>query len=291
MLKSMTGYGKEVADVRGKTVIIEIKTLNSKQADISIKTPVVYREKDLELRSILIEKLERGKIDLTIYFDKTDDESNFSINKPLAKRYFNELKSLASEMGESEPGALLPILIRLPEVIYPEKEVLDPNEWLDIRNSLKQVLEQVDEFRLKEGIILEHDIKARLILIVNALNEIEKIEKERKENIRERIKREFESVREDLQVDENRFEQELIFYLEKLDITEERVRLKKHCDYFSETLDSNGSQGRKLGFITQEMGREINTIGSKANDASIQKLVIEMKDELEKIKEQLLNIL
>jgi uncharacterized protein (TIGR00255 family) len=287
----MTGYGKTVADIHGKTIVIEIKTLNSKQADISLKTPLLYREKDLEMRSLLIEKLERGKIDLTIYFDKSGEESNFSINVPLVKKYFHELKKLSNELGENDTDEWLPVIIRLPEVIYVEKGELETGEWNNLKESLLLVTEQVDEFRKKEGGILENDISNRVSSIIHSLDNIEKIEKNRLLIVRERLRRELASFKNDLVIDENRFEQELIYYMEKLDITEERVRLKKHCEYFIETLKNGTSNGRKLGFITQEMGREINTIGSKANDAAIQKLVIEMKDELEKIKEQLLNIL
>jgi len=291
MLKSMTGFGKDSFDVRGKTLTVEIRTLNSRQADIYLKTPLMYREKDIEIRALLTEKLERGKIDMTMTIENMDDESDFSINRTLIKKYYEELKAVALEMGLDVSEGLLPAIVRLPDVVYPEKEVADAGEWDEVRQCILKVTALVDAFRVTEGGVMEKDIAMRMTIILDLLAGIKKIEKSRTDYIRERLIRDFEQLAGEVTVDKDRFEQEIIYYLEKLDITEEMVRLKKHCSHFTETMAATGAQGRKLGFIAQEIGREINTIGSKANNADIQKLVVDMKDELEKIKEQLLNIL
>jgi uncharacterized protein (TIGR00255 family) len=290
MLKSMTGFGKDSFDVRGKALTVEIRTLNSRQADVYLRTPLIYREKDIEIRTLLTEKLERGKIDMTMTIENTG-ESVFSINRPLIKKYYEELEAVASEMGLEVSESLLPAIVRLPDVVYPERELLDDSEWDEVRQGILKVTAMVDAFRVTEGTVMEKDIAMRMTMILDSLAGIEKIEKSRTDYIRERLIRDFKQLAGEVTVDKDRFEQEIIYYLEKLDITEEMVRLKEHCSHFTETMAARGAQGRKLGFITQEIGREINTIGSKANNADIQKLVVNMKDELEKIKEQLLNIL
>ena len=295
MISSMTGYGKAIIELPGKNLTVEIKSLNSKQLDISLKLPGAFREKEPEIRNYIAQKLERGKIDFYISTETTGDVLNYSINKTLAKKYYQEIKELSEEINEKEQGSLLRVLLNMPDILHAGREELKDPEWLKLKEGLENTLSQVNEFRIQEGLILENDIKPRVSQILNLLTSIEPYERSRITDLRERIKKGFQDLHSAESYpgvpDPNRFEQEMIYYIERLDITEEKVRLEKHCDYFLETLQEPVSQGKKLGFITQEMGREINTIGSKANHAEIQKIVIRMKDELEKIKEQLLNIL
>ena len=295
MIASMTGYGKAEAILPGLKLTIEIKSLNSKQTDISLKLPSVYRPREPEIRNFLIQQLERGKIDLFANAEVTGDLSTVSINKPLALHYYRELKDLQEEMMEHSDDDLLPVIMRMPDIIQTGREEISESDWDTVKQAIDKAVMQVRTFRNDEGNVLEKDLLARLKIIQNLLISIEPFEKQRTQSIRERIHKELMNLTgsdgNPLPVDQNRFEQELIFYLEKLDITEEKVRLGKHCTYFLETIREEASQGKKLGFIVQEMGREINTIGSKANNAEIQRIVVQMKDELEKIKEQLLNIL
>jgi uncharacterized protein (TIGR00255 family) len=293
MIKSMTGYGKTVADITGRKLTIEIKTLNSKQLDLNLKIPGYFREKEWEVRSILTQRLERGKIDFYIGTEVTGEMLSYSINHPLAKKYNEELKLLAEELKEY-PADMLSLVIKMPDVMQTSRDEMDEHDWEFISAAIVTAIDQVDEFRKTEGRVLEDDMLRRVHSILQLLDTIEPFEKNRIQELRERLLRDFSKYQGDFNgsaPDQNRFEQELIYYLEKLDITEEKVRLLKHCQYFLETLHEAGSQGKKLGFVTQEMGREINTIGSKASDAEIQKIVVQMKDELEKIKEQLGNIL
>jgi uncharacterized protein (TIGR00255 family) len=294
MIASMTGYGKAFAEFPGKKITVEIKSLNSKQLDISVKLPGIFREKEAEIRNSIAQQLERGKIDLVFSMEVTGDMLNYSINRALARKYGQELKELSAEMGEQDPESLLSLVLKMPDVLQTHRDEIDEQEWNILNAAIGEVLAQVKEFRINEGRILEKDIRSRIDLILSYLGSLGPYEKSRVDDIRERLVREFQNYKTDSRStppEDNRFEQELIFYFERLDITEEKVRLKKHCDYFMETLEDKGSQGKKLGFIVQEMGREINTIGSKANHAEIQKIVVMMKDELEKIKEQLGNIL
>jgi uncharacterized protein (TIGR00255 family) len=295
MIKSMTGYGKALCEFSGRKITIEIKSLNSKAFDLNLKLPGVLREKEMELRNRLSQRLERGKIDIFTTSESNGESLKFGINKAIAKRYQEELKSLQVELGEEDMPGLLPIILKMPDVIQSGREELSEEDADKILVAVNQAVELLDEFRIKEGEILEADFRQRIDLILGFLIAIEPLEKERTLFIREKLRREFRNMSESENqsgiIDENRFEQELIFYLERLDITEEKVRLKKHCDFFLDTMTDENGQGKKLGFIVQEIGREINTIGSKANDAGIQKFVVQMKDELEKIKEQLLNIL
>jgi uncharacterized protein (TIGR00255 family) len=295
MIISMTGYGKAVAELPGKKLVIEIKSLNSKGLDLSVKLPGAFREKEMEIRTLLSQRLERGKVELYISAERSVDTAAYSINKPLFLHYYKELKSLLSELKEENMEGLLSVILKIPDVIQSEKSEFEEKDWLVIAEGIESALRFVEEFRSAEGSILENDMRTRVQLILELLSSIEPFENSRLNDIRERIRTGFQNItKSDLlqtKPDENRFEQELIYYIERLDITEEKVRLKKHCDYFIETMNEAGSQGKKLGFVSQEMGREINTIGSKANDAGIQKIVVQMKDELEKIKEQLLNIL
>ena len=294
MIKSMTGFGKTMAESGDRRLSIEVKSLNSKQLDLSLKLPGMLREKESELRNLIAQKLERGKVDLFINTEITGETPGISINHELAKKYHSELKSLQLEFHEDSPEGLLPLIIKLPEVIQSSKEELNENDWLLVRAAIEQALAQLDEFRTSEGKILGEDIKKRIQFILQYLMEVEPFEMQRINDLREKMIRDFSNYKADFNgaaPDQNRFEQEMIYYLERLDITEEKVRLRKHCDFFTDTMEEGSSQGKKLGFITQEMGREINTLGSKANQADIQKLVVRMKDELEKIKEQLMNIL
>jgi uncharacterized protein (TIGR00255 family) len=295
MIASMTGYGKKILELPGKKLNIEIKSLNSRALDLSVKLPGVFRDKELETRTLLSQKLQRGKIDLYISSDDTSEAPVFHINKELAKKYYLEITGLLNELGEKNHDSLLPVILKMPDVLQTEKTDAEEDDWSVVKRCIEETIELVDEFRMNEGLILEKDMLARVTLILSLLDSIAPFEANRMKDIREKIRTGFQNLcnSENLNVlpDNNRFEQELIYYMERLDITEEKVRLQKHCDYFINTLKDPDSQGKKLGFIIQEMGREINTIGSKANEAEIQKIVVQMKDELEKIKEQLGNIL
>lgn len=285
----MTGFGKSIAEYGNKRINVEIKSLNSKQTDINLKIPYLYREKEIEIRNILSQKLERGKIDCIIFLENNSDATNITINKSLALKYYQELNSLATEINETH-NDILNILVKMPDVIKAEKEELDENEWNEILKSLHDAIDKADKFRKQEGDLLKQDFIKRNNMILQLLSDIEPFEKNRIDNIRQKINNDISTYLNADKIDPNRFEQELIYYIEKIDFTEEKVRLKKHCNYFTETLNEC-SAGKKLGFVVQEMGREINTLGSKANDFDIQRIVVIMKDELEKIKEQLSNIL
>ncbi len=290
----MTGYGKSVLDITGRKLTIEIKTLNSKQLDLNLKIPGYFREKEWEVRGMLTQHFERGKIDFFIGTEVTGEMLNYSINRSLAKKYHDELKELASELGLQSPAEMLSMVIKMPDVMQTSRDELSEHDWPSISGAISDAMLQADSFRMNEGKVLEEDMVGRVQTILHLLEAVEPYEKQRITDLREKMLRDFSKYSGDFNgsaPDQNRFEQELIYYLEKLDITEEKVRLLKHCRYFLETLNEVVSQGKKLGFVTQEMGREINTIGSKASDADIQKIVVQMKDELEKIKEQLGNIL
>jgi len=291
MIKSMTGYGKSVADSKGKRISIEIKSLNSKQLDLNLKIPWLYKEKEAEIRNAISQRLGRGKIDLSISFDILDADVIPTINKTVIKNYFSQLKELSGELGLKSDGQLLAAILRFPDALRSEKPELADGEWNLVKNKLSESIEQVDSYRTEEGKSLEADLIRCTGKILNFLGEIEKFENGRIEKIKEKLNSSLMENVGSENIDMNRFEQELIFYLEKMDINEEKVRLKKHCEYLQEKIATEPPNGKILGFISQEIGREINTIGSKANDASIQKLVVMMKDELEKIKEQSLNIL
>jgi uncharacterized protein (TIGR00255 family) len=291
MIKSMTGFGKSVTEIPGKKITIEIRSLNSKSFDLNLRLPYLYKEKELELRGDLSKQIERGKLDVTIFTESTQETSPVVINKTLAKRYYQELKELSKEI-EGEDKNFLSLVLKMPEVMKSEKEIaeLDKNEWNQVKGAIGKALEAFQKFRSDEGKVLEKEFKTRIDTIAKLLKDVVSNDAKRIKNIRTRIEKNLDELVEKEKIDKNRLEQELIYYIEKLDITEEKLRLKTHLDYFLKTMQEP-SGGRKLGFISQEIGREINTIGSKANDASIQKFVVEMKDELEKIKEQLLNVL
>lgn len=295
MIRSMTGFGKATALPGGRAINIEIRTLNSKQLDINTRIPSMYREKEAEIRSEIGRVLERGKIDFIISVDNESETADFTINHALVHKIHAEINKLSNELGISAGPDIISTILKMPDVLKAGKETLDESEWELIKTALHDALAQTDAFRTAEGELLGNDMRTRIRIILSLLSEVEPIESTRIENLRERFQRNQDEFLEKTskidKFDENRFEQEIFWYLEKLDITEEKLRLRKHCDYFIETLESNDSNGRKLGFITQEIGREINTLGSKAYNAEIQMLVVQMKDELEKIKEQVSNIL
>ncbi len=285
MIKSMTGYGKSVLQLPSKKISIEIKSLNSKNIDLNMRMPSSYRVKELELRKLLSSKLVRGKVDFSLYLEITGEETTSQINKPVVKAYMQQLKDVVA----SDDAQLLQMAIRLPDAVTTEREDINEDEWKAIQDEINSTLEKIESYRIAEGKALENDFDSRIKNIHTLLENVIAIDPERIDLVRERLNRGIAEIKE--KVDENRFEQELVYYIEKFDITEEKVRLQNHLDYFIKSLNSSDSNGKKLGFISQEMGREINTIGSKANYAPMQKLVVQMKDELEKIKEQLLNVL
>ncbi len=287
----MTGFGKEVIETPFRKVTVEIRTLNSKQFDLNLRTPQEFREKEATLRSLLSKQLQRGKIDFGMQSESTGSLSAPVINKELAKHYYNEMVLLAQEVGQTDFTGFLPVIVKMPDVLVQNQKETNPEEWQQIYDGILRAIQKVDLFRKEEGAILGKDLVARISTIGNLLQKVTPYEAERPAIVKERIRKRLEDWGSDAEIDANRLEQEMIYYLEKFDITEEKVRLKKHLDYFMETLDSPQSPGKKLGFVTQEIGREINTLGSKANHAEIQKIVVLMKDELEKIKEQLFNIL
>ncbi len=291
MIKSMTGFGKAECELKDRKVIIEIKSLNSKNLDIYAKIPGIYREKELEIRNIISKKLQRGKVEFVLYYEITDDNKATTINSGVVKNYIDQLKSVADDLNLETSEQLLQIAIRLPDTLNTERDKIDENDWKIISHTIINALDKLDKFRIQEGKYLKKDIEQRIKIIDDKKNEITPFEIARTEKIKEKLKVSLNKNVDEQDYDKNRFEQELIYYLEKLDITEEKVRLTNHCNYFLEILDEPESNGKKLGFISQEIGREINTIGSKANDSDIQKRVVLMKDELEKIKEQMLNIL
>ncbi len=284
---SMTGFGKAVAQLPAKKITIEVKSLNSKQTDINMRMPTLFREKEGDLRQMTAEALQRGKIDINIYCEVTGVEEAPSINRDLVTAYIQQLKEISQLTGTQ--GDLLGAVMSLPDVLQPADDTMSAEDWQAVQKVCHAALEQLADFRSIEGKKLETDLRERLESISAKMEESTQYDEERTQRIKDKLQRSLSELKES--PDENRFEQELIYYLEKLDITEERVRLKSHLDYFEALLNEGGPVGKKLGFIGQEMGREINTMGSKANHANMQKLVVEMKDELEKIKEQVLNIL
>lgn len=287
----MTGFGKATCELVNKKLTIEIKSLNSKQLDVNSRIPGFYREKEIPVRNLISKNLVRGKIDFSMYAEVTGTENSSIVNTELVKAYFKQLSKVSNELGIENKDDLLSVIMRLPDTLKTEREELDEEEWKVVMQSIQGALTDLMEFRSQEGVTLEKDISERIIEIQNLLSQVEPLEKNRLEKVKERLRNNLVELAEKESIDENRFEQELIFYLEKMDITEEKVRLAHHLEYFLKTIELNEAVGKKLGFISQEIGREINTLGSKANDSDMQKIVIRMKDELEKIKEQLLNVL
>ncbi len=285
MIQSMTGFGKHVIQLPTKKITVELKSLNSKSLDLNVRMPSAYREKELELRKLIANSLQRGKIDIGLYIELTGDETTAQVNESAIRQYMKQLRAIA----DGDDLRLMEMALRMPDALKTEREDIDEEEYRTILEALEKALVEINLFRSEEGKILETDFLDRLATLKSLLQKVIEMDPERLATIRERLEKAVADLK--TSVDANRFEQELIYYLEKYDITEEKVRLANHLDYFSSTLLSDDSNGKKLGFITQEIGREINTIGSKANYAPMQQLVVQMKDELEKIKEQMLNVL
>ncbi|WP_199287741.1 YicC/YloC family endoribonuclease [Pseudotamlana carrageenivorans] len=285
MIYSMTGYGKSVLQLPTKKVTIELKSLNSKNLDLNARMPAIYREKELAIRKVLADQLIRGKVDFSIYVETTAEDTSTQINIPAVKQYMAQLKNIV----DGNDVELLKMAVRFPDALNTVREEIDESEWKTIESHIENAINDLNSYRLNEGKVLEKDFNQRINTIDHILEKVITMDPERVEGVRERLLKGIEELKE--KYDENRFEQELVYYIEKFDITEEKVRLKNHLNYFTETINSKDSNGKKLGFISQEIGREINTIGSKSNYAPMQQLVVQMKDELEKIKEQLLNVL
>ena len=288
MIQSMTGYGKSVLQLSTKKVTIEIKSLNSKNLDLNVRIPSYYKEKELAVRKKLASSLVRGKVDFSIFVEMTADETSTTINQGVVKQYIQQLKNTLF-VGANQDVELLKMAISMPDALKTEREELDENEWNLINQNIDIALKEIVQYRLDEASSLEIDFRERITNIKKYLEEVYSFDADRIENVKARLQKAIDDLK--VETDQNRFEQELIYYLEKLDINEEKVRLANHLDYFLQTLETPDSNGKKLGFIVQEMGREINTTGSKANFAPMQKAVIQMKNELEQIKEQILNVL
>ena len=285
MIQSMTGFGKHVVQLPTKKITIELKSLNSKNLDINVRMPSIYREKELELRRLIAESIRRGKVDLGLFVEITGEETTTEVNEGVVKQYMKQLKAIA----EGDDLRFLEMALRLPDALKTDRDDIDEREFEAILEALEHALKELNQFRNKEGKVLKKDFEDRIDTMSQLLTRIKDMDPERLGTIRPRLERAVKDLKSE--VDANRFEQELMYYLEKYDITEEKVRLENHLNYFTETLNSDQSNGKKLGFITQEIGREINTIGSKANYAPMQQLVVQMKDTLEKVKEQMLNVL
>jgi uncharacterized protein (TIGR00255 family) len=290
-MKSMTGFGKAEYLSDNRKIVIEVKTLNSKQADLTVKLPTIWKDKELELRNELINQLQRGKIELYITMEDTVEETATQFNETAIRSYYGQLQDITAKNSIPMPPDILNHILQMPDVLKLERREPDEKEWLLLLEEIRQVLGQVNDFREQEGQALREDISSRIALIESHLEEVEKFEPQRIEFIKSRVRQNLTEYLGENAIDQNRFEQELIYYLEKLDITEEKVRMRNHCSYFVATMNEGDGIGKKLGFIAQEIGREVNTIGSKANNAEMQRIVIQMKDELEKIKEQILNVL
>lgn len=290
MIKSMTGYGKQNVYVSGKAIQIEIRSVNSKSFDFMSRIPAYLREKDPEIRKMVQSTLGRGKIELSIN-ESVGDNTSLQINTAALKKHFETMQNVAKELNIDGNEDWLSALLRIPDVLIPNDDELDEEKWKQISNGIEDAVDALNHFRIKEGTALSNDFSERINNIKNYQTEIPKFEEERIIQLKSRFEKNLSEIIDKSKIDENRLEQEVIYYLEKLDITEEKVRLVQHLEYFLETLGEKDSQGKKLNFISQEIGRELNTLGSKANHAQIQRLIVQMKDELEKIKEQLLNIL
>ena len=291
MIRSMTGFGKTEFEVGNKKITLEIKSLNSKQLDINTRIPAMYREKDIEIRRLISEMLTRGKVDFALYLDNLGTESTSRINAAIVKDYYRQLKTIHKELGLDVNESIMNSIMRLPETVKMVYDELDEAEWLEVRENLIKTLDDLNRFRDQEGLALKTDIVNNIQNILDLLSQVEPHETQRMENVKTKIMDSLNEMQQNGNIDKNRFEQELIYYMEKLDINEEKIRLANHCSYFTETMAENEPSGRKLGFIAQEIGREINTLGSKANESNLQRIVVQMKDNLEKIKEQVLNVL
>jgi len=290
MIQSMTGFGKAEGKLNSKKVTIQLKSLNSKQTDVTVKVPTSFKEKELSYRKILADQLSRGKVEMYLSYEAEESVASYSIDQNLFKSYFTQLSELEANLNANS-GDLFASILRLPDVVKNKEEELEADEWKKVELILNKAIENLIDFRQEEGKSLENDLDGHISAIEQLLHDALKYDSERTETVRERLRANLDDLEQKEKVNEDRFEQEMIYYLEKYDISEEKVRLKTHCDYFKKTMAETTGQGKKLGFISQEIGREINTLGSKANHAEMQKLVVQMKDHLEKIKEQVLNVL
>lgn len=286
MVESMTGFGKAVLQLPTKKITIEIKSLNSKNLDLNTRIPSAYKEKEFSLRNLISKEIERGKVDFSIFHEITSEETTSKVNVPIVKGYIKQMQEI---LPEADPTELMKMAVRMPDALKVERDEVDPNEWIEIQQVVNQAIKAFKNFRKSEGEVLQTDFTQRIERIRSLMSQTVSLDKERIETVKTRLREALNSLK--VNIDENRFEQELIYYLEKYDITEEKIRLENHLNYFLETMTIEMSVGRKLGFITQEIGREINTMGSKSNHSEMQQLVVQMKDELEKIKEQVLNVL
>lgn len=286
MIHSMTGFGKASKQLPTKKITVEIKSLNSKGLDLNTRMPSAFREMELGLRNQIAQELERGKVDFSLYIEITSEETSTKINAPIVKAYINQMLAILPDADATE---LMKMAVRMPDTLKTEREEINENEWKEIQSVINEAISYIKNFRVTEGLSLENDFIKRIGNIRDLMQKAVAFDAERIANVKERLRNAIAEL--ETNIDENRFEQELIYYIEKLDITEEKVRLSNHLDYFIDTLNGTEANGRKLGFIAQEMGREINTMGSKSNHSEMQKLVVQMKDELEKIKEQVLNVL
>ena len=291
MLHSMTGYGKASCEYNNKKIVIEIKSLNSKQLDVQTRIAALYREKDIEIRNAIAARLERGKIDLSLYIEDAGSTAATRINQAVVENYRQQIVDTCNTLGMPMPDNMMELILRMPETLKTESAVLDENEWRVILDLLDEAFAQIEAFRIQEGQSLYNMFVGKIDAIGTLLAQVEPYEGERLTKIKSRIEEGLKTLEEKIAVDRNRLEQEMIFYIEKLDINEEKVRLRNHLRYFIETMDNEKAPGKKLGFIAQEMGREINTLGSKSNHSEMQIIVVKMKDELEQIKEQVLNVL
>ena len=286
MMQSMTGFGKAVLQLPTKKISVEIKSLNSKNLDLNVRIPSNYKEKEFALRNQIAEQAERGKIDFSIYLEVTAEETTSKINAPIVKAYIAQMQNI---IPDADPTELMKMAVRMPDALKTDRDEIDENEWQKVQETINEAINNFRDFRASEGKVLQQEFVNRIENIRNLMLKTLSFDKERVEIVKTRLRDALSDIKEN--IDENRFEQELIYYLEKYDITEEKVRLENHLNYFLQTMNTESSTGRKLGFITQEIGREINTMGSKSNHSEMQKLVVQMKDELEKIKEQVLNVL
>lgn len=290
MIQSMTGFGKASAELERRKVTVEIKSLNSKQLDLSVRMPNLYKEHEMEIRNLLSRELERGKVDFLIYIENIGSETATQINQNQLEGYYSQIKESSQKLGIETPTDWFQTLLRLPDVLKYESQEVDEEEWKAVMDIIRKAIKQLQEFRKQEGAMLQNLFEEKIANISSLLIEIEPFEAERVDKIKVRITEALQKI-EDFDYDKNRFEQEMIYYIEKLDINEEKSRLSNHLSYFLKTMENGSGQGKKLGFISQEIGREVNTMGSKSNHADMQQIVVRMKDELEQIKEQVLNVL
>lgn len=290
MIQSMTGFGKAIAELENRKVTVEVKSLNSKQLDLYVRMPNIYKEKEMAVRNLLTRKLERGKVDFLIYVENIGVDTANQINRNVVESYYKQIKETADCLNIDVPSDWFQVLMRMPDVLKYEQNEADENEWNNVAAAIDTAINQLIGFRKQEGKMLQNLFEEKIVNITNLLSDIEPFEKERIVKVKSRITDALQKL-DGVDFDKNRFEQELIYYIEKLDINEEKNRLDNHLKYFMETMLSGSGQGKKLGFICQEIGREINTMGSKSNDADMQQIVVRMKDELEQMKEQVLNVL